>query len=211
MKIKRLLCIALASLLIAGCTFALTGCKESNDTTPTTTAASTDTGEELVLNPDIKHDEVNKVGYQLEMPKEGEEIAILHTSMGDITWRFFPENAPKAVENFIALAKDGKYNNTIFHRVINNFMIQGGDYENHNGTGGTSSYGAAFEDEFCDTLYNIRGSVAMANSGPNTNGAQFFINQAKTCQPPQEIETGTITGGFAHEQVFALRNRSLRQ
>ena len=57
-------------------------------------------------------------------------------------------------------------------------MIQGGDYENHNGTGGKSSYGTAFEDEFADTLYNIRGSVAMANSGVNTNGSQFFINQA---------------------------------
>ena len=57
-------------------------------------------------------------------------------------------------------------------------MIQGGDYENHNGTGGTSAFGSAFEDEFCDTLYNIRGSVAMANSGVNTNGSQFFINQA---------------------------------
>ena len=193
MKIKRLLCIALASLLIAGCTFALTGCKESSDTTPTT-AASTDAGEELVVNPDIKHDEVNKVGYQLEMPKDGEEIAIIHTSMGDITWRFFPENAPKAVENFIALAKSGKYNNTIFHRVINDFMIQGGDYENGDGTGGTSSYGAAFEDEFCDTLYNIRGSVAMANSGPNTNGAQFFINQAKT--------NNTTREGVSYEQTY---------
>ena len=98
-------------------------------------------------------------------PKDGEQIAILHTSMGDITWRFFPENAPKAVENFITLAKDGKYDNTIFHRVWDDFMVQGGDYEKHDGTGGTSAFGSAFEDEFCDTLYNIRGSVAMANSG----------------------------------------------
>ena len=177
MKLKRLFCIALATVLTAGCTFALSGCdnkEENTDPTDGTTAAI----ERPEVNPEVKHDEENKVGYQLEMPKDGEEIAILHTSMGDITWRFFPENAPKAVESFITLAKEGKYNNTIFHRVISDFMIQGGDYENHDGTGGTSAFGKAFEDEFVDTLYNIRGSVAMANSGVNTNGSQFFINQA---------------------------------
>lgn len=129
-------------------------------------------------NPSLKKDTENKVGYQLEMPEKGDTIAILHTSMGDITWRFFPENAPKAVESFTTLAKDGKYNGIIFHRVIDDFMIQGGDYQYQNGTGGISAYGSAFEDEFTDTLYNIRGSVAMANSGVNTNGSQFFINQA---------------------------------
>ena len=170
MKLKRFLCVALATLLAAGCTFALTGCESKDNTDGDSSRPS--------VNADVKHDTENKVGYQLEMPEDGEEIAILHTSMGDITWRFFPENAPKTVENFITLAKDGKYDNTIFHRVINDFMIQGGDYENHNGTGGTSAFGSAFEDEFCDTLYNIRGSVAMANSGVNTNGSQFFINQA---------------------------------
>ena len=179
MKLKRLICIALVLLLTAGCTFALTGC-DNTGSTDETGIVDTTTGKypRPAVNANVKHDTENKIGYQLEMPQDGEEIAILHTSMGDITWRFFPENAPKAVENFITLAKDGKYNNTIFHRVIKDFMVQGGDYENHNGTGGTSSYGKAFEDEFCDTLYNIRGSVAMANSGVNTNGSQFFINQA---------------------------------
>lgn len=164
MKLKRLICFALMAIMTAGCTMVLGGCSSSP--------------KRPELNPDIKHDTENKVGYQLEMPEDGEEIAILHTSMGDITWRFFPENAPKAVENFITLAKDGKYDNTIFHRVINDFMIQGGDYEKGDGTGGKSAFGSAFEDEFADTLYNIRGSVAMANSGVNTNGSQFFINQA---------------------------------
>ncbi len=158
---KKIIALSLVLIMAIGCMFTLGGCSSKPD-----------------LNPNIKNDTEHKIGYQLEMPKEGEEIAILHTSMGDITWRFFPENAPKAVENFIALAKDGKYDNTIFHRVINDFMIQAGDYEKGDGTGGESSYGKAFEDEFCNTLYNIRGSVAMANSGVNTNGSQFFINQA---------------------------------
>ncbi|MBR3972302.1 MAG: peptidylprolyl isomerase [Ruminococcus sp.] len=155
---------------------------DTSNTQQTTTISNTSEETEVEikrpeLNPEIKKDTENKIGYQLESPKSGDDIAIIHTSKGDITMRFFPENAPKAVENFISLAKEGKYDGTIFHRVINNFMIQTGDYENGNGTGGKSIWGNAFEDEFCDTLYNIRGSVSMANSGINTNGSQFFINQ----------------------------------
>ncbi len=185
MKMKKILKTVLLSSLILCCGLSLACCNQgttstSGDKEPSTTSAaiSSKPSSYPEVNANVKKDTENKIGYQLEMPKEGDTIAILHTSMGDITWRFFPENAPKTVQNFIDLAKAGKYDNTIFHRVINDFMIQGGDYENHNGTGGTSSYGKAFEDEFCDTLYNIRGSVAMANSGVNTNGSQFFINQA---------------------------------
>ena len=116
-------------------------------------------------------------GFQLEKPEKGDTIAILHTSKGDITIRFFEEYAPNTVNNFIELAKAGKYDGVLFHRVMADFMIQTGDFENGNGTGGTSIYGEAFEDEFCDKLLNIRGSVAMANSGKDTNGSQFFINQ----------------------------------
>ena len=119
------------------------------------------------------------VGYQLDMPQKGEEIAIMHTSMGDISIRFFPEAAPKAVENFKTHAKDGYYDGLTFHRVINDFMIQGGD-PNGDGTGGDSIWGEPFEDEFSDTLFNIRGSLSMANSGPDTNGSQFFITLAPT-------------------------------
>ncbi len=164
MKLTKIICIALVVMLTAGCTFMLGGCtKEAAKPT---------------LNANIKDDTAHEIGYQLEMPAEGDDIAIIHTTMGDVTLRFFPENAPKAVESFLTLAKDGKYNNTIFHRVIDDFMIQGGDYENGDGTGGKSSFGTDFEDEFANTLYNIRGSVAMANSGVNTNGSQFFINTA---------------------------------
>lgn len=179
MKIKNVLKTVLLSSLTVCCGLSLACCADSENpgTASDSTAAATST-ELPSANPLVKNDTEHKVGYQLESPEKGDTIAILHTSKGDITWRFFPENAPKAVENFITLAKEGKYDNTIFHRVIDDFMIQGGDYENGDGTGGTSAFGSAFEDEFCDTLYNIRGSVSMANSGVNTNGSQFFINQA---------------------------------
>lgn len=124
-----------------------------------------------------KNNDGYKVGYQLEMPKSGEQIAVMHTNMGDIKMRFFPEAAPKAVENFVTHSKNGYYDGLTFHRVIKGFMIQGGD-PNGNGTGGESVFGSMFEDEFSDKILNIRGSVAMANSGKNTNGSQFFINQA---------------------------------
>lgn len=182
MKLKKIFCIMLALLMTAGCTFALSGCSKGSDnetTAPAETTAPKEDIAQITVNPLVKKDTQNKVGYQLDKPEKGEEIAIIRTTMGDITLRLFPENAPKTVQNFVTLARDGKYDGTIFHRVINDFMIQTGDYEKGDGTGGKSAFGSAFEDEFCDTLYNIRGSVAMANSGVNTNGSQFFINQAK--------------------------------
>ncbi len=116
---------------------------------------------------------------QLQEVQEGEEIAIMKTSAGDITLRFFPEQAPKAVENFLTHAKEGYYDGVIFHRVINNFMIQGGDPLG-TGIGGESIYGASFEDEFSEDLFNFRGALSMANAGADTNGSQFFIVQASS-------------------------------
>lgn len=113
---------------------------------------------------------------QTAAPKKGEEIIVMSTSQGDIKIRLFPELAPKTVENFVGLAKKGYYDNLTFHRIIPNFMIQGGD-PNGNGTGGASLWGSQFEDEFNPNLKNIPGSLSMANAGPNTNGSQFFINQ----------------------------------
>lgn len=123
-----------------------------------------------------------KVGYQLEKPATGEEIATIHTNMGEMKMRFFPEAAPKAVENFKTLASRGYYDNVIFHRVIKNFMIQSGD-PTGTGTGGESIWGKNFEDEFSKSLFNITGAVSMANRGRNTNGSQFFINY----QDPKEF------------------------
>lgn len=103
-------------------------------------------------------------------------IATIKTNHGDLRIKLFPEQAPKTVANFIALSKDGYYDGVIFHRIIKDFMIQGGD-PTGTGMGGESIYGESFEDEFSEELYNIRGALSMANAGPNTNGSQFFIVQ----------------------------------
>jgi peptidyl-prolyl cis-trans isomerase B (cyclophilin B) len=96
--------------------------------------------------------------------------AVMHTNHGDITLELFDEDAPKTVENFKKLAGDNFYNGVVFHRVIKDFMIQGGD-PTGTGRGGP---GYTFEDEFNDNKV-VRGALAMANAGPNTNGSQFFI------------------------------------
>ena len=103
-------------------------------------------------------------------------IATIKTNHGDMRIKLFPKHAPKTVANFIALSKDGYYDGVIFHRIIKDFMIQGGD-PTGTGMGGESIYGESFEDEFSEELYNVRGALSMANAGPNTNGSQFFIVQ----------------------------------
>ncbi|KRM95566.1 peptidyl-prolyl cis-trans isomerase [Liquorilactobacillus aquaticus DSM 21051] len=112
--------------------------------------------------------------------------ATFKTNLGDITVVLFPEKAPKTVENFCALAKKGYYDSGIFHRIISDFMIQGGD-PTGTGMGGQSIWGEAFEDEFSNDLFNFRGALSMANAGPNTNGSQFFIVQNKNL-PAQMVE-----------------------
>ena len=104
-------------------------------------------------------------------------VAQFETTKGIIKFRLFPEQAPKTVENFMGLISDNYYDGTIFHRVIADFMLQGGD-PSGTGMGGTSIYGKKFNDEFSSELFNFRGALSMANSGPNTNGSQFFIVQA---------------------------------
>lgn len=105
--------------------------------------------------------------------------AIIKTNMGDMRFILNHEAAPKAVENFVTHAKSGYYNGLIFHRVIKDFMIQGGD-PTGTGCGGESIWGSSFEDEFSLDARNYYGALSMANSGPNTNGSQFFIVQAKS-------------------------------
>ncbi len=100
--------------------------------------------------------------------------ATLHTNHGQIEIELFDEDAPRTVENFLKLARDGFYDDVIFHRVIPDFMIQGGD-PTGTGTGGP---GYTFEDEFNDHKV-ARGALAMANAGPNTNGSQFFVVTAE--------------------------------
>jgi cyclophilin family peptidyl-prolyl cis-trans isomerase len=114
--------------------------------------------------------------------KEGKarEIAVIETSMGTIEIELFGSQTPKTVKNFTGLAEKGKYDGLIFHRVIDGFMIQGGD-PTGTGRGGESIYGKEFEDEFVSSLkHSGPGMVSMANRGPNTNTSQFFITLAAT-------------------------------
>ncbi len=117
---------------------------------------------------------------QMAEPEEGETIAVIHVkNYGDITVKFFDNVAPKAVENFITHAKDGYYDGVIFHRVINEFMIQGGDPLG-TGYGGESIWGKGFEEEMSEEILPYRGSLCMASAGTGTSsiGSQFFITQA---------------------------------
>ena len=117
---------------------------------------------------------------QLNKPISGDTVAIMHTTMGDVKIKLFKEQTPKTFENFTTHSKNGYYDGLIFHRVIKDFMIQGGD-PTGTGCGGESIWGRSFEDEFTGELHNLRGALSMANAGPNTNGSQFFIVQANSC------------------------------
>jgi peptidyl-prolyl cis-trans isomerase B (cyclophilin B) len=136
---------------------------------------------------------------QLEI-KDGTK-AIIKTNMGDMTFVLFPDVAPKAVENFTTHAKNGYYNGVIFHRIIKDFMIQGGD-PNGTGMGGESIWGKSFADEFDINARNYYGALSMANSGPNTNGSQFFIVQAS--EVPSNLISqmeGLKDNGFPQECI----------
>jgi cyclophilin family peptidyl-prolyl cis-trans isomerase len=107
-------------------------------------------------------------------------VAVIKTTMGTIEIELFEKEAPKTVENFVGLANKGYYNGVIFHRVIDNFMIQGGD-PTGTGRGGESFWGKKFDDEIDSALvFDKEGILAMANAGKNTNGSQFFITLAAT-------------------------------
>lgn len=129
----------------------------------------------------------------------------LHTSMGDVKLELYPAVAPKTVHNFVSLAQNGYYNNTIFHRVIKSFMVQGGD-PGGDGRGGQSIWGKEFEDEFSPLHKHDRpGVLSMANKGPNTNGSQFFITTTP-CPHLNNKHTvfGHVVGGL--DVVTAIEN-----
>ncbi len=179
---KRAFAAVMAASLLAG----LVACSGKTETTASSGAtpeASASSSASSASSSDgrIRPDDGKPLGYQLDKPQSGEDVAILTTSMGVIKLRLFAQAAPKTVENFKGLIQKGYYNGLTFHRVISDFMIQGGD-PNGNGTGGESVWGKTFADEFNANLVNIRGAVSMANSGPDTNGSQFFIDQRGTSQ-----------------------------
>ena len=192
---KRILAIVLTVMMIAavfaGCnkkvgsgTTSAVSKTESKAESAETVAQEVKSTEALLNIDDIPAADLDKADaeYQKKAPEKGEEVAILHTNYGDISFKFFPEVAPKAVNSFKALAKDHRYDGTIFHRITKPEtsgigVVQGGDYTNFNGTGGESAYGKGFGLEVSDYLSNIEGSVAMARSqDPNSNGSQFYIN-----------------------------------
>ncbi|MGY5262131.1 peptidylprolyl isomerase [Lactiplantibacillus plantarum] len=142
---------------------------------------------------------------QLDLSQVDGPKATIKTNFGDIKVQLFPKQAPKSVENFVGLAQKGYYDGIIFHRVIPDFMIQGGD-PTGTGMGGESFWGKPFEDEFSQEVFNLRGALSMANAGPNTNGSQFFIvqkpqldagmsDQMKQAGYPEEIVTAYGNGG----------------
>jgi cyclophilin family peptidyl-prolyl cis-trans isomerase len=138
---------------------------------------------------------------------------VIETDKGAIEIEFFPSEAPRAVENFRLLAEHGYYDGLTFHRIIEGFMIQGGD-PSGDGTGGESAWGGTFEDEIKpdSPLYRDgyrRGFIAMANAGPNTNGSQFFImHQDYSALPPNYVIFARVTKGM--EAVDALADTPTR-
>ncbi|EEO0571181.1 peptidylprolyl isomerase [Listeria monocytogenes] len=124
------------------------------------------------------------------------------TNRGTIRIKLFPEIAPKTVENFVTHSKNGYYDGLIFHRVIPEFMIQGGDPDGR-GTGGESIWGESFEDEFSTEAFNLRGALSMANAGPNTNGSQFFIVQKPDM--PADMLGQMEQAGFPIEIIEAYK------
>ena len=186
----------------------VTGCAKKTETQSTTTQESTSAAETTSAistppaTPDTAHTSAATPGTSAggnpivtrsmnKDPGPANEIAVLKTSMGTITLRFFTKQAPLAVANFKGLAAKGYYDGIIFHRVMDNFMIQGGD---PTGTGfsGDSIWGGKFADEFSPSLrFDKPGLLAMANAGPATNGSQFFITQVPT---PHLNDRHTIFG-----------------
>lgn len=149
--------------------FILLGCKDSNSSNQNLNQDNSNTSnqkENIVMTDSTKNDSIT--------------VAVVKTSMGTIEIELFTDKTPRTAENFTGLAKKGYYNGIIFHRVIDNFMIQGGD-PTGTGRGGESFWGGKFSDEFHPSLKHDKpGILSMANAGPNTNGSQFFITLVPT-------------------------------
>lgn len=139
---------------------------------------------------------------QLKEKAENAKTATIKTNKGDITVQLFPEQAPKTVENFVGLSEKGYYDGIVFHRVIPNFMIQGGD-PTGSGMGGESLWGDPFEDEFSPELFNLKGALSMANAGPGTNGSQFFI--VTMSEVPEQMIGQLEAAGFPEEIIEAYK------
>lgn len=135
-----------------------------------------------------------------EVPLSSANYAAIVTSLGPVYLQLFPEDAPKTVQNFVTLARRGYYDNQIFHRIVRDFVAQGGDPRG-DGAGGTSVYGDTFADEI-NQHKMVVGSLAMANRGPNTNGSQFFL---VTTRPQPHLDGLHTVFGQVVEDTSILR------
>ncbi len=133
----------------------------------------------------------------------GKHVVTLKTSKGSITLELDADRAPMAVTNFVTHTKDGYYDDLTFHRVISGFMIQGGDPDG-TGRGGESIFGETFPDEIVAPMVYARGTIAMANRGPDTNGSQFFIMHKDYPLPPNYTIFGKVTAGLDVVDAIAL-------
>lgn len=173
---KKLIIFFAILLIATGCSHQEQNNSKVNNKNETTLETSSEKSNKSNFN---KNNSMQKTNQgQLENLTEKYSQAILKTNLGDITVELYSKNSPTTVNNFLNLAKNGFYDETKFHRIIKDFMIQGGDPLSKDDTTvnawGTGGPGYNFEDEFNEHKL-VRGSFAMANSGPNTNGSQFFI------------------------------------
>ncbi len=188
--------------------FGLTGCGDeklnnvANKTTSTSNIVKNSSKEDSKVSTDY----AVVAEKQMAMPEKGDTIAVFHIkNYGDVKAKFFEDVAPKAVENFVTHAKEGYYNGVTFHRVINEFMIQGGDPEG-TGMGGESIWGTDFEEELSPELVPYRGSLCMASRGLQNSpslGSQFFITQANYSQ---QMAGYMQAGGYPAELIEQYRN-----
>ena len=139
---------------------------------------------------------------QLQSPSIGDTIAIFDTSLGVFKAVLYPQFAPKAVENFVTLSRNGYYNGSTFHRVILDFIIQGGD-PTYTGSGGDSIWMLPFEDELTESLHHYRGALCMVNEGKNTNRSQFFV--VKGGSITEELINKMKSAGYSQGVIDAYR------
>lgn len=184
-KIVNIFCVLIILFLLTGCSNEETKTTSKNENTSVSKSAST-TNSTNNTNTKKEENTVENIDYksaaekQMALPNEGDTIAIIKVKdFGEIKVKFFSDVAPKAVENFTTHAKEGYYDGVTFHRVIEEFMIQGGDPEG-TGMGGESIWNKGFEEELSYELVPYRGSLCMASAGTGTSslGSQFFITQA---------------------------------
>lgn len=185
----------LTLLTLLTCTFLLGACSSGKQTSTTTStkAETTTSSKKVDLNAlDLPQLETNV--------KENEDVVEIVTTQGNIKAKLFPEIAPKAVENFMTHAKEGYYNGTPFHRVIDEFMIQGGDPKG-DGTGGESIWKKGFKVEISNRLYHIRGALAMARSQAlDSQGSQFYI-----VQNDQDVSDGLAIQYYPEKIIEAYK------